>query len=739
MSQVALASLIGSLAAMWIYANSVQQGHCLENRVLLASSTFMALVAFIFNMFWAFGFDIECAILTLASFLIACTAFLARRFHHAKGSTQDSAKRLQGLSLFTVLMPAFLMYLYPSLPALLPLGSNVDGGYHLGTVNVVLRALESSTNPQMFVVNNFGFHVNVGFIARALGTPVELTIYPFVSLIAALLVYCCYALIRNVVSFGRSCAALACFLLATSNPIVNLVAIDASWAVLLSLLMTSTALLVLSQRERSLTSRIILVAPIVVGTTFVYALFGGVILLLSFLFVALERPGIKWSVVSMGIAIISTGLSYLLFIDKAVWESATALMQYAVLPGVTQYSYVKSIGVVPRYFYVEWIGVVPLLLSLLALRRSTFRRLPAAFVFALAAGLYAILFIVLSSTLNPKTYFPYFLFKMSYLLPLPLAVLSGLALDRILQTVLRSPRPPRLRLKVAALWAASVLLVILIVSGSCTEAYLHLTNARYSGTGLIANPPIPISYEQYKTAIWVRDSIRQPITLSGDSPSAIYFWGIISSDWYTLSGLDGFENRYAQPDWWMRSAVSLDDWNASAASGDIIVSLRREDFWNFYFSHHPQTAFTLNYSSAHVEIHNETVCLSWTIYDNMIEQGSSAMHSVPTLYLDVHGLMPRRVELTDSRGTQVSYVRHSYSGSVLTFLEEPEGGTERPLGRIINATALATIRIFAAATANDLGNTSGVIALTVLSPREVYGYTILFENSATIVVQKNSN
>ena len=100
-------------------------------------------------------------------------------------------------------------------------------------------------------------------------------------------------------------------------------------------------------------------------------------------------------------------------------------------------------------------------------------------------------------------------------------------------------------------------------------------------------------------------------------------------------------------------------------------------------------------------------------------------------------MVPTRVELTDERGIQVSYVRHGYSGSMLTFFEESEGGTERPLSRIINATALVTIRVFAETTENP-GNTSGVIGLRILSPREVSGYVILFENSEAIVVEKTT-
>jgi hypothetical protein len=188
----------------------------------------------------------------------------------------------------------------------------------------------------------------------------------------------------------------------------------------------------------------------------------------------------------------------------------------------------------------------------------------------------------------------------------------------------------------------------------------------------------------------------------------------------------------------MSPAVSFKDWNASAVSGDIIVALKREDFWDFYFSHYPRTPVILNYSSAHVETHNGTVCLTWTIHDSMVEQGNSAVQSVPTLYLDVPGLVPKRVELTDDRGIQVSYVTHSYSGNVPTFLEEHAGGTERPLDHIINATALVTIKVFAETT-DDLGNKSGVTSLRILSPREVYGYTILFENSEAIVVEKNSS
>jgi len=733
MNPIALLSLAVSLAVIWIYANLVQRRPSFEMVVLYTSSTFMALVAVIFNVFWMFGFEGECVILALVSFLLLCFALVARKYYYPKESiieslSQDFRERQNTLSLFTVLIPAFLLYLYPSLPLLLPPGWNVDGGSHLATANLVLRSLEKSMNPQLFVVNSFGFHVNVGLIARAFGTPVELTIYPFVSFVGGLLVYSCYAWARKVALLSKSCAALACFILATSNPIVNLVAIDVSWAVLLSLFMISVSILILSEKRFPAPSRAMAVAPLVVGNIFVYALFGGFILIFLLLLLLWRRSRLKESLLSLCIIAVSTGLSYAFFINNSVWRVAASSMQYIVLPDVT------------RFYYADWLGIVPLFLFLLVIRRSMFKKHPTPFVFVLSVGVYAALFIGLSKILVPGTYFPYFLLKMSYLLPLPISVLSGLSLDQLARArslgFANRPHPTYYLDRRKLLKLTSSVLILIIAVGSCSEAYLHLTNSRWSGYGLLVNPPVPISPEQYRMAIWTRSNLNNhTITLSGNSPSTLYFCGIIISDWGNFT----FENKYADREWWMKPPISFDEWNKSSSDGDIIASLQGKDFWGFYLPRMQPNVLVLNSSLADTKTNRGNIYLDWDISDDLKQKSftNSNILSVPMFKVDLPGLSPKSVELTDGKGEQVRYVIRSYSDNLVTFGAESNDITRHPEERIINVTALIKIRIVVEKT-ETVKDTRDMITLRLVGPRRLVGFTILFENDETIVVKKNN-
>jgi hypothetical protein len=723
MSIVVTLSFIGSLVAIWVYSNLVQESLCPDVRLLLASATFLSLVALVFNVFWMVGLEWESVIMVLVSILFASTAFLARKRQHKEGSIpRDLTQNLREcpkLSLLIVFVASFLLYVYPSLPSLLPLGWNVDGGNRLAITNIVLRALGNSTNPQSMVANSLGFDVNLGFMARALGTPVELTIYPFSCLLVALLVCCCCSFVRRVVPSSRLCAGIACFVFATSAPMVNLVAIDVSWADLLALFLISTSVLILTENRSSLISRTFAITPIILGITFVYALFGGFISIFVCLLILWSRPRLKQAIMSLGITFAATGLSYLLFINGTVWRGAVSGMRYIVLPNVT------------RFYYLDWLGIIPVFLSIVAIGRPSLKEHPGPILFVLSIGAQAVTFIGLASVLVPGTYFPYFMLKMSYLLPLPLSVLSGLGFKKLMSLHLRlNSMYPSFPTKRRFLRFTVLVMMILVMTVSVGEGYIHLTHPRPDlNGGLLSNPPIPISPEQYQLAIWVEHNLHQPITLSGGPPSTLYFWGIISGKWYETS----LDNKYAESDWWIRPAVTFDRWNKSSVDGDVIVSLHSEDFWDFYFSHRQATTVVLNYSTAHVRTNATGVFLEWDVSPDMVSyRAESATLTAPMFQVNLNGLMPQTLELTDNTGVRTTFIQHGFSNNALTFIPELKGSDD-----MINATALVKVTIMASLSEKVAG-ANRVTALRILSPRKLFGYTVLFENEETIVVEKTS-
>jgi hypothetical protein len=315
---------------------------------------------------------------------------------------------------------------------------------------------------------------------------------------------------------------------------------------------------------------------------------------------------------SLGITFAVTGFSYLLFINDTVWRGAVAGMTYIPLMWGYPWGYT-------RFYYLDWLGIIPVFLSIVAIGRSSLKQHPGPFLFVLSIGAQALTFIGLASVLVPGTYFPYFMFKMSYLLPLPLSVLSGLGFKKLMSLHLRlNSMYPSFPTKRRVLRFTALVIMILVMMGAVGEGYIGLTHPRpYLNVGLLSNPPIPISSEQYQLAIWVEHNLHQPITLSGDPPSTLYFWGIISGKWYETN----FDNKYSNStdeDWALRAAVTFDTWNKSSVDGNVIVSLHSENFWDFYFFHRQPTTLVLNYSSAYVRTNASSVFLEWAVSKDMV-------------------------------------------------------------------------------------------------------------------------
>ncbi len=360
--------------------------------------------------------------------------------------TGTSVLDIRGLGLSVlVLLIAFLIYLYPSLPYLSPSCFAGDCETHYVYVQYIydMDSLEHGVNYGYsdLRIYPFGFHLNAALLARAFGVPPIIMMQPFLALIIALTILSSYGITKSVIGNNRIALLTPAFLLLSVYP-ASLLGIG-FWAQALGIFLAVLFVLVLVDYSKSLDrGRLLILMILQAAMMFTYNVVSAVTLA-TFLIVALARNPLRVKAGHVLLFLAFTGgfmVQYMADMGydvcgvergdvvKAVIAAFEYQSKWLFTDGMTIRGDLNSLG-----FHLVLLGFAGALATVKAFLRRKNRTGGVPFVFFLVSfGQFAAAYALVTANMN---FGPYWFHKNGYLFIYPLAIFAVVGLDWIIQVI----------------------------------------------------------------------------------------------------------------------------------------------------------------------------------------------------------------------------------------------------------------------------------------------------------------